>query len=77
MRCNNCPLYMGWNNESGCGESCHIFGDGWDSPFMYKDKEGTIVGCYLDPHFVKKCDDKISRMYEEEAEFWKEKETNE
>ncbi len=41
MKCNKCPMYHYWNNESDRDEACGIFGDGWDSPFQYEDKEGT------------------------------------
>ena len=54
MKCVRCPLYHEWNNESDKGEACAIFGDGWDSPFQYEDKEGTTVGCYLDRHLIPK-----------------------
>lgn len=54
MRCNICPLFSSWNNESDRGEACGLFGDGWDSPFQYEDKYGTIVGCYIDKHFILK-----------------------
>ena len=40
-------MYHYWNNESDRGEACAIFGDGWDSPFQYEDKDGTIIGCYI------------------------------
>ena len=45
-------MYHYWNNESDKGEACAIFGDGWDSPFQYEDKEGTVVGCYLDDEIL-------------------------
>lgn len=56
MKCNNCPLYHYWNTESDRCEECAIFGDGWDSPFQYEDKDGATVGCYLDRHFIEKVD---------------------
>ena len=56
MRCNRCPLFHSWDNESDKGEACAIFGDAWDSPFQYEDKEGNVVGCYLDRHFIEKAD---------------------
>ena len=68
MKCCRCPLYHYWNNESDRGESCAIFGDGWDSPFQYEDKEGTTVGCYLDRHFIEKADAERDEYYESMAE---------
>lgn len=63
MKCAKCPLYHYWNNESDRGEECAIFGDWWDSPFQYEDKEGTIVGCYLEWHFIKKVDAERDEYY--------------
>ena len=57
MRCNKCPLFLWWNNESDKGESCGLFGDSWDSPFQYEDEEGIIQGCYVDRHYIEKVDD--------------------
>ena len=54
MKCNHCPLYHFWSNESGRGEDCDIFGDAWDSPLQYEDKIGNIVGCYVDRHYINK-----------------------
>lgn len=68
MKCCRCPLYHYWSNESDMGESCAIFGDGWDSPFQYEDKEGTIIGCYLDRHFIEKADAERDEYYESMAE---------
>lgn len=56
MKCNNCPVCHYWHNESERGYECAIFGDGWDSPFQYEDKDGATVGCYLDRHFIEKVD---------------------
>ena len=61
MKCNRCPLYRCWNNESDKGEACLIFGDGWDSPFQYGKEE--IVGCYLDRHFIEKADAERNEYY--------------
>lgn len=63
MRCSKCPMYHYWNNESDKGEACAIFGDGWDSPFQYEDKEGTTVGCYLDKHYIDKADAERDEYY--------------
>ena len=66
MRCARCPLYRSWNNESDSGESCGLFGDGWDSQFQYEDKNGTTQGCYIDRHYIDKADndytDYLDRM---------------
>lgn len=64
MKCNICPLYSEWNNESDKGEACAIFGDGWDSQFQYEDKNGTVVGCYLDKHYIKKAEIARDKYYE-------------
>ena len=68
MKCCRCPLYHYWSNESDRGEACTIFGDGWDSPFQYEDKEGTIIGCYLDRHFIEKADAERDEYYASMAE---------
>lgn len=68
MKCCRCPLYHYWSNESDRGESCAIFGDEWDSPFQYEDKEGTIIGCYLDRHFIEKADAERDEYYASMAE---------
>ena len=74
MRCDICPLFSSWDNESDKGEACAIFGDGWDSRFQYEDKEGTIVGCYIDKHYVKKVEAEIDRHYEAMAQYFAEEE---
>lgn len=82
MRCAGCPLFTSWNNESDRGEACGLFGDGWDSRFQYEDKDGNIVGCYIDRHFIKKADEAYQEHLLQEAELWeawmleKEKERN-
>ena len=68
MKCNKCPMYHSWNNESYKGEECEIFGDGWASPFQYEDKEGTTVGCYLDRHYIEKAEAKRDKYYASMAE---------
>ena len=67
MKCNKCPMYHYWSNESDRGEECAIFGDGWDSPFQYEDKDGDIVGCYIDRHFIEKTDEKYQEHLLQEA----------
>ena len=56
MKCAGCPLFASWNNESDRGEACGMFGAGWDSRFQYEDKDGNIVGCYIDRHFIERAD---------------------
>lgn len=68
MKCNKCPLFTSWNNESDRGEACGLFGDAWDNAFQYEDKDGNIVGCYIDRHFIEKIDNGISEHYAKEAE---------
>ena len=65
MRCNKCPLYESWSNESDCGESCAIFGDAWDSQFQYEDKHGTVQGCYLEKAYINKVEENIANYYDE------------
>ena len=67
MKCDNCPLFTWWNNESDKGESCGLFGDGWDNHLQYDDKDGTIIGCYVDRHYIKKVDDEYMEHLEQEA----------
>ena len=65
MRCNICPLFSSWNNESDRGEACAIFGDGWDSRFQYENKEGTeVVGCYIEKAYIKKVEKEMMAHYE-------------
>lgn len=70
MKCAACPLYTSWSNESDRGEACGLFGDAWDSPFQYEDKDGTIVGCYIDRHFIEKADREYMEHIEQEAASW-------
>ena len=56
MKCRRCPLYHSWSNESDRGESCGLFGDGWDNDLQYEDKEGCTVGCYVDRHYIENVD---------------------
>lgn len=74
MKCANCPLFTSWNNESSRGESCGLFGDGWDHPFQYEDKEGTTIGCYVDRHYIENVADAFEKHLEEEVTAWLEKE---
>lgn len=67
MQCNLCPLFSSWNNESDSGEACALFGDGWDSQFQYE-RNGTIVGCYIEKAYIKKVERRIEKHYEEEVE---------
>lgn len=70
MRCANCPLFTSWNNECDRGAACGLFGDGWDSPFQYEDKHGTIVGCYIDKHFIEKRDAEYERELENRVKYF-------
>lgn len=54
MKCVKCPLFSSWNNENDKGEDCGLFGDGWDNPLQYEDKNGTIIGCYVDSNYIKR-----------------------
>lgn len=72
MRCNGCPLYTSWSNESDSGEACGLFGDGWDNRLQYEDKDGNIVGCYVDRHYVEKVDREYTAHLEQEAAYYEE-----
>ena len=67
MRCAKCPLYSYWNTENDRGESCGLFGDGWDSQFQYEDKDGTTIGCYIDRNYIKKADDAYTQYLDDMA----------
>lgn len=71
MKCSKCPLYSCWNNENDRGESCGLFGDAWDSRFQYEDKEGNIVGCYIDRHLIEKADEEYLSNLEVMEDFKK------
>lgn len=64
MKCAKCPLFSSWNNESDCGEKCEIFGDAWDSPFQYEDKDGTVIGCYIEKAYIDKVEQRIADYYD-------------
>ena len=68
MKCAKCPLYRSWSNESDSGESCGIFGDGWDNCLQYEDALGNIVGCYVDHHFIKLVEREYEEYLQEEAD---------
>lgn len=69
MKCNKCPLFSSWNNESDKGEACAIFGEGWDSRFQYENKEGTeIIGCYIEKAYINKVEKDMLNYYESMAE---------
>lgn len=64
MRCYKCPLFAGWNNENGSDENCGMFGDAWDSRFQYEDKEGTVIGCYIEKAYIDKAEKEIEECHE-------------
>jgi hypothetical protein len=68
MKCAKCPLYRSWSNESDSGESCGLFGDGWDNLLQYEDASGTIVGCYVDHNFIKLVEREYEQYLQEEAD---------
>lgn len=70
MKCNVCPIYTSWSNESDRGEACGLFGDGWDSPFQYEDKHGNVVGCYIDKHLIEKREKEYERELESRVEYY-------
>ena len=69
MKCNKCPLYSSWNTENDRGESCGLFGDAWDSRFQYEDKEGNVVGCYIDRHLIEKADEEYLSALDVKEDF--------
>lgn len=42
MKCNKCPMYHYWSNESDRGEECSIFGYGWAS-FVKKCSKVVVI----------------------------------
>ena len=70
MKCARCPLFSSWSNESDRGENCGLFGDSWDSPFQYEDKEGTIIGCYIDRHYIEQTENRYEKHLEEYVSSW-------
>lgn len=72
MKCANCTLFQWWNNESDKGESCGLFGDGWDNDLQYEDKEGTIIGCYVDRHYIEKVNRRYMEYIEQAAKAYEE-----
>ena len=74
MKCANCPLFSFWNNESDKGENCGLFGDSWDSPFQYEDKNGTIVGCYVERHYIERRDAEYESELEQRVKWYLEQE---
>lgn len=74
MKCANCPLHIRWDNENDRGESCGLFGDTWDAPFLYLDKEGNIGGCYIDRHFIKHIKDDYMKELDMRVQYFLEEE---
>lgn len=68
MKCAKCPLYSWWDNEDDKGESCGLFGDSWDNPLQYEDKDGTTIGCYVDRHYIEKADDRYCKYLSDMAD---------
>lgn len=67
MQCNSCPLFSSWNNESDSGEACALFGDGWDSQFMYE-RNNQIWGCYIEKAYINKVEQRIEMHRAEEVQ---------
>ena len=59
MKCVKCPLYSPKNNEISKCEECKLFGDSWDSPFLYYNDEGAIIGCYIEKVFIDRFEERI------------------
>ena len=75
MQCVVCPLYHEMNSENGMSVSCDIFGDSWDSRFMYK-RYKQIWGCYIDKTYIKKVEKERDAYYERMAKIEAEQERN-
>ena len=63
MKCDKCPLYTSYNNESGKEECCALFGPGWDNDLQYGDKDGNIIGCYVDHRYIKKFSNEVGTCW--------------
>lgn len=74
MKCANCPLFSSWSNESDKGELCGLFGDAWDNSFQYEDKEGAVIGCYVDRHFIERRDREYMEYLEQMVKAYEEDE---
>lgn len=70
MKCSKCPLFHSWNNESDKGESCGLFGDGWDNVLQYEDSAGNIVGCHIERCFIEKTDRQNTERLDEETDMY-------
>ena len=68
LKCVNCPLFSSWNNENDRGENCGLFGDGWDNPLQYENKEGETIGCYVDRHYIEKADERYMNYLSDMAD---------
>lgn len=77
MKCARCPLYSYWSNESDSGEACGLFGDAWDNSLQYEDKEGNVIGCYVDRHFIEKAEAEYDRELERRVQWYLEQEARE
>ena len=75
MQCHICPLFSSWNNESDSGEACALFGDGWDSQFMYE-RNNQIWGCYIEKAYINKIEQRIEKHRAEEVKAFLESEDN-
>lgn len=74
MQCHICPLFSSWNNESDSGEACALFGDGWDSQFMYE-RDNQIWGCYIEKVYINKVEQRIEKHRAEEVQAFLEAES--
>lgn len=72
MKCEKCPLFHSWNNESDRGESCGLFGDAWDNDLQYEDASGCVVGCYVERHYIERADKRYMECIEQDAKAYEE-----
>jgi hypothetical protein len=77
MKCCKCPLFEYYPSEDGSWVNCSLFGDSWEEPLQYEDKEGTTIGCYVErcyiEKFAKQRDEEFARMAESMARDIKER----
>lgn len=76
MKCANCPLFSSWSTENDRGEACGLFGDGWDDALQYEDKDGNIVGCYVERAFILKREAEYEKELQRRVDYFLEQEAS-
>ena len=78
MKCVNCPLFSSWSEGYDDGiDFCNLFGDAWDNTFQYKDKDGAVIGCYIERHYIERRDREYLEHLEQMAKAYEENEDEE